>query len=88
MIFSSFSFILFFLALLAIYARLTSVEQRAGLLLAGSILFYASWEPVYLLLLGSSLLINYRLYLHILERRSRPWVFLGIVINLAVLGGV
>ena len=34
-IFSSFSFILFFLALLAIYARLTSVEQRAGLLLAG-----------------------------------------------------
>ena len=86
MIFSSFSFILFFLALLTIYARLNSVEQRAGLLLAGSILFYASWEPIYLLLLGSSLLINHRLYLHILERRSRSFLILGIVINLAVLG--
>jgi D-alanyl-lipoteichoic acid acyltransferase DltB (MBOAT superfamily) len=85
-IFSSFSFILFFLALLAIYSRLTSVQQRAGLLLAGSILFYASWEPIYLLLLGSSLFINHRLYLHILERRSRSLVLLGIVINLAVLG--
>lgn len=86
MIFSSFSFIVFFLALLAIYARLTSVEQRAGLLLAGSILFYASWEPIYLFLLGSSLFVNHRLYLRILERRSRVLVALGILINLAVLG--
>lgn len=86
MIFSSFSFILFFLALLAIYGRLTTVKQRAGLLLAGSILFYASWEPVYLLLLGSSLFVNHRLYLHILKRRSRSLVIMGIVINLAVLG--
>ncbi len=86
MIFSSFSFILFFIALLAIYSRLTSVEQRAGLLLAGSILFYASWEPIYLLLLGSSLYINHRLYLHILATRARWSLVLGIVINLLVLG--
>lgn len=86
MIFSSFSFIVFFLALLALYARLSSVEQRAGLLLAGSILFYASWEPIYLLLLGSSLWINHRLYLHILDNQSRFWVGLGVAINLAVLG--
>ena len=86
MIFSSFTFILFFLALLAIYARLSTIQQRAALLLSGSILFYASWEPIYLLLLGGSLFINHRLYVHILERRSRALVILGIVINLMVLG--
>ncbi len=86
MIFSSFSFILFFLALLSVYARARTTAQRAGILLAGSILFYASWEPIYLLLLGFSLFVNHRLYLSIL-RKAKRWLLVGgIVFNLMVLG--
>jgi D-alanyl-lipoteichoic acid acyltransferase DltB (MBOAT superfamily) len=76
----------FFVALLAVYNRARSIEQRATVLLVGSILFYASWEPIYLLLLGCSLAINHRIYLHILNTRSRLWLITGIIINLAVLG--
>ena len=86
MIFSSFSFILFFLALLFLYSHATNQAQRAAILLAGSILFYASWEPIYLLLLGSSLFINHRIYLGLLRRPSRALLVTGIVINLVVLG--
>ncbi|HFD87810.1 MAG TPA: MBOAT family protein [Gammaproteobacteria bacterium] len=86
MIFSSFSFILFFLALLSIYSQAKTTQQRAAILLAGSILFYASWEPIYLLLLGLSLFVNHRLYLGILRHRRRFILVAGIVFNLLVLG--
>jgi len=86
MIFSSATFILFFIAMLCLYQLAASVQQRAAVLLAGSIMFYASWEPVYLLLLGSSLFINHRIYLHILYSRSKIWLVFGIFCNLCVLG--
>lgn len=86
MIFSSFTFIVFFLALLVVYHHAHSVQQRAGVLLAGSLIFYASWEPIYLLLLVSSLFVNHRIYLHLLSNRSRGWLLIGILANLVVLG--
>jgi len=85
MIFSSFNFIIFFLALLAIYSTLKTVQQRASLLLAGSLIFYASWEPVYLILLGVSLYINYRIYLYLLTNSSRFILTVGIILNIGVL---
>ncbi len=85
MIFSSFTFIVFFIALLAIYSQAWSVSQRAVILLAGSILFYASWEPIYLMLLGASLYLNHRIYLRLLSKRSKALLIAGIAINLIVL---
>ena len=62
MIFSSFSFFVFLIATLALYGVARTQRERAGLLLAASLIFYASWKPAYLLLLGASLGINHLIY--------------------------
>lgn len=85
MIFSSSTFLAFFSALLLLYVGATSHRQRAAILLAGSVLFYASWKPAYLLLLGSSLAANYLFYCSLLRRRSLGVLVAGIALNLAVL---
>ena len=86
MIFSSASFFVFFAAVLLLYAAAGTIAQRAALLLAASLIFYASWKPVYLLLLGASLSVNYLLYNLLLRKRSLPVLVAGIALNLAVLG--
>ncbi len=88
MIFSSASFLCFLAALLIIYPAARSKTQRATVLLVASILFYASWKPVYLILLGASLAVNYVIYNALLARRSRALLTLGITLNLLVLGVV
>lgn len=86
MIFSSASFFVFLLATLALYAAADTQRQRAGLLLAASLVFYASWKPAYLLLLLASLGINYRLYTSLLARRSRAVLVFAVTLNLCLLG--
>jgi D-alanyl-lipoteichoic acid acyltransferase DltB (MBOAT superfamily) len=86
MIFSSFSFFVFLMATLLLYGAARTQRQRAALLLAASLIFYASWKPAYLVLLLASLAINYRLYLHVLATRSRGWLGTGVVLNLVLLG--
>ncbi len=86
MIFSSASFFVFFVAVMAIYAMARTTSQRAVILLAASLIFYASWKPAYLLLLGASLWVNYLLYIRLLVARSRAVLAFGITINLVVLG--
>lgn len=86
MIFSSFSFIAFLVATLVLYGAAQSQRQRAALMLAASLIFYASWKPAYLLLLLASLTVNYRLYQRVLATRSRSWLTLAVVLNLALLG--
>lgn len=86
MIFSSFSFLVFLLATLALYGLAHTHRQRAGLMLAASLIFYASWRPAYLLLLLASLAINYFIYLTLLERRSRALLWIGVTLNLVFLG--
>src|SRR5208282_3350268 len=51
-----------------------------------SIIFYASWKPSYLLLLGASLAINYLILTALLARRSRLLLVSGVVVNLLTLG--
>ena len=87
MIFSSPSFFVFLMATLALYAVARTHRERAGLMLAASLVFYASWKPAYLLLLLASLAINYRLYLKLLRSRSRRVLILAVVLNLALLAG-
>lgn len=86
MIFSSFSFIVFLLATLALYGVARNQRERAGLMLAASLIFYASWKPAYLLLLLASLGINYLLYLKLLSRRSRAVLIAAVTMNLVFLG--
>lgn len=86
MIFSSFSFFVFLAATLGLYALARNQRERAGLMLAASLIFYASWKPAYLLLLLASLAINHRLYGRVLATRSRSWLVLAVVLNLLFLG--
>ena len=86
MIFSSASFLVFFAAVLALYAAASTVQQRGALLLAASLIFYASWKPAYLLLLALSLGVNYLLYNRLLRRRSLALLSFAIALNLVVLG--
>ena len=87
MIFSSFSFFVFLLATLGLYGMARTHRERAGLMLAASLIFYASWKPAYLLLLLASLAVNYLVYLKLLESRSRALLALGVTLNLILLGG-
>ncbi|HNU10262.1 MAG TPA: MBOAT family O-acyltransferase [Rubrivivax sp.] len=86
MIFSSFSFLVFLVVTLALYAGASTQRQRAGVLLAASLIFYASWKPSYLLLLGASLAINYRFYLRLLRGPSRGVLTAAVSVNLLFLG--
>jgi D-alanyl-lipoteichoic acid acyltransferase DltB (MBOAT superfamily) len=86
MIFSSALFFVFFIAVMALYAMARTTTQRAAILLVASLIFYASWKPAYLLLLGASLAINYLVYNRLFATRSRAVLAFGITINLVALG--
>lgn len=85
MIFSSFSFFIFLLATLGLYALARHQRERAAVMLAASLIFYASWKPAYLVILLASLAINYRLYLALLESRSRALLVFSVTLNLVFL---
>ncbi len=75
MLFNTFQFGIFFGALLVLYWSAPK-SARAGILLAGSFLFYALWIPAYLLLLLFMLTVNYTL-LHSMARSRRPRLHLA-----------
>jgi D-alanyl-lipoteichoic acid acyltransferase DltB (MBOAT superfamily) len=85
-IFSSFSFLVFLVVTLTMYGAARSQRERSGLLLAASLIFYASWRPAYLLLLLASLGINYLLYLRLVQSRSKLLLKIAVALNLVFLG--
>ncbi|MGO9444364.1 MAG: MBOAT family O-acyltransferase [Thiobacillaceae bacterium] len=90
MIFSSSTFMVFFAVVLFLYAGAQSYRQRAAVILVASLIFYASWKPAYLLLLGASLSLNYLLYRCVQRSparsiRAKAWVTVALVLNLGVL---
>ena len=89
MIFSSLVFLCIFLpAVLLAHLVLPSIRMKNAALLAASILFYAYGEPVYVLLLLLSTLVNWAFALGIDRmRRAARWFLAGsILFNLALLG--
>jgi D-alanyl-lipoteichoic acid acyltransferase DltB (MBOAT superfamily) len=88
MVFSSPSFLLFFAVLLLFYAGARNYRERAAVILVGSLIFYASWKPVYLILLGLSVSLNYLIYTGLSAARSKRLLTAGLVLNLGFLGVV
>lgn len=88
MVFSSPTFLVFFAVLLLFYAGARNYRERAAVILAGSLLFYASWKPVYLILLVGSVSINYLIYSALSATRSKRLLVVGLVLNLGFLGVV
>ena len=91
MLFSSPIFLFAFLPVfLGLYLALPNVRLRNGLLLAGSLLFYAWGETVYVLILVASIAFNYGFGLWIEHLRGRLAVgrilALAVSLNLLLLG--
>jgi alginate O-acetyltransferase complex protein AlgI len=85
MLFNSFEFAIFYLALLAVL-RAVPWGARVHVLLGASLLFYTLWIPSYLLLLLGTLAVNYAL-LRAMMRSSKPrrYLIASIVFTLGLL---
>lgn len=88
MIFSQPVFFVFLAALLGVYTLCQTQTQRAVVLLTGSLIFYASWKPAYLILLVSSVSLNYLFYSGLARTRSKRLLITALVLNLTLLGSI
>ncbi len=87
MVFSSLEFLCIFLpTVFVIYTLVPSLKIRNGLLIAASLVFYAYGEPIYVLLMIFSSLINY-VFARLVSSRAKSKLFLvaAIIINLGIL---
>ena len=89
MVFSSLTFLCIFLpVVLALYYLLPTLRIRNILLIAVSLLFYAYGEPVYVLLMIASIIVNY-IFGRLLgteNKKKRQWILaIAVVINIGLL---
>jgi D-alanyl-lipoteichoic acid acyltransferase DltB (MBOAT superfamily) len=81
-----------FLALVLALFQFVPARARGAFLLLSSAAFYVYWSVGHALILGGSIGLNFALGLWIERVRtrepgaSRPWMLLGVVLNLALLG--
>ncbi|MCI6906026.1 MAG: hypothetical protein MR830_03375, partial [Succinatimonas sp.] len=90
MLFSSITFIYFYLpTVLAVYFLLP-VRYRNGLLLAASFLFYAWGEPNYLVIMLLTIFINYFAAIFVSNQKTKTGkllvLWLSIIVDLSMLG--
>ena len=87
--FDSFTFIVFFALALAVYHALRGWNARKWFLLAASYVFYAAWNPYFLLLLAASTTLDWWIAQRIdaaQENAScKRWITLTLLVNLGVL---
>ena len=89
MVFNSLTFIVFFAIVLALFWMPFSWKTRKIILLVASYLFYAAWNPPFILLLWISTVVDWwaanRMALENAWRR-RAWMLLSVTANLGMLG--
>ncbi|MFZ9032313.1 MAG: MBOAT family O-acyltransferase [Robiginitalea sp.] len=89
MLFNSFGFIVFFLAVLGLYYSPITWTNKKRMLLLASYLFYAMWNPPLILLLWISTLVDWtagnKLYRETDPRKRKMWLYLSILVNLGFL---
>lgn len=89
MLFNSYLFIFLFLPItLAGFYLLSQRQRQSGAivwLVLCSFFFYSWWDPAYLLLLLSSILVNFVLGKHLTANPTRRLLALGVIFNLALL---
>ncbi len=85
--FHTWPFALFFLIFYPAYLALKATRLRLPLLLAASYFFYACLNPLYLILIAYSTLIDYAAVAAMAKSpRKKPWLALSIANNLVLLG--
>lgn len=89
MVFSSFTFLFIFLPLVLLTYFLAKKRQyRNVVLLVFSLIFYAWGEPVYVLLMLLSIIVNYFIALKIERRKKgkKKWMIIDVIFNLGIIG--
>ena len=86
MLFHTWAFVLFFLIAYPIYLALKGTRFRLHWLLAVSYFFYACFNPLYLILIAYSTILDYTV-VSVMEKRGRSklWLSISIVNNLGLL---
>jgi alginate O-acetyltransferase complex protein AlgI len=90
MVFNSLTFIVFFACVLALHAMPFSWTTRKVNLLVASYLFYAAWNPPFVILLWISTVVDWYAAQQLVrsegQRRRHAWMLLSVVANLGMLG--
>lgn len=89
MVFSSFTFLFVFLSLVLLtYFLAKKRKYRNIVLLIFSLIFYAWGEPIYILLMLISIVVNYFIALKIekLKNSRKKWMIIDIIFNLGIIG--
>lgn len=87
MVFTSWTFAIFFLVVLVVLAICRTRTSRQVTILVASVIFYGYWNHFHLLLLATPSIIDYYCAQEIERRRdrARTWVTLSVVSNLGLL---
>ena len=87
MLFNSLQYLIFLPIVLLLYWLLPK-KMRAVILLISSYIFYAAWNPVYLVLLIAMTVFNYMFgfVLKWADKTKKWWLAFGILVNVGVLG--
>ncbi len=87
MLFHTWPFALFFLVVYPVYLVLKGTRFRLPWLLAASYFFYACFNPLYLILIGYSTLLDYTVVTRMAKSpRRKMWLSISIINNLGLLG--
>lgn len=79
MLFHSWSFILFFSAVYAVFSAVKDPSWKRNVILAASFIFYGWWNPLYLILISWVILFDYS-SVFLMERTGRKRLFLSLSI--------
>ncbi|MBA7485699.1 hypothetical protein ES707_21249 [subsurface metagenome] len=87
MLFHTWPFALFFLVVYPVYLVLKNTRFRLPWLLAASYFFYACFNPLYLILIGYSTLLDYTVVTIMAKsQRRKMWLSISVINNIALLG--
>src|SRR6185369_16055060 len=91
MIFNSLTFLVFFVIVMALhYAPFFSWHQKKINLMIASYLFYAAWNPPFVILLWVSTVVDWWAAQWMVrarrERTRKAWMLTSVVVNLGMLG--
>ena len=90
MVFNSLTFVVFFATVLVFYNLPLPWTAKKAMLLVASYLFYAAWNPPFIVLLWASTVVDWlvarQIHLQTVPRRRKAWLVISLVVNLGFLG--
>ncbi len=89
MLFNSITFVLFFIVILAVHYSGLGWKLKKTNLLLGSYVFYAAWNPPFVLLLFLSTFVDWniaeKIHLSQTQKKRKHWLWLSLLFNLGLL---